>query len=40
MKLDTRTVKELFERDVRYVAPLYQRPYVWDAQRQWQSALG
>jgi hypothetical protein len=36
VKPDTRTVKELFERDVRYVVPLYQRPYVWDAERQWQ----
>lgn len=36
MKPDTRTVKELFERDVRYVVPLYQRPYVWSAERQWQ----
>jgi hypothetical protein len=36
VKPDTRTIKELFERDVRYVVPLYQRPYVWDAERQWQ----
>jgi hypothetical protein len=36
VKPDTRTVKELFERDVRYVVPLYQRPYVWSADRQWQ----
>jgi hypothetical protein len=36
VKPDTRTVKELFERDVRYVVPLYQRPYVWDAEHQWQ----
>jgi hypothetical protein len=24
------------ERDVRYVVPLYQRPYVWDADHQWE----
>jgi len=36
MKPDTRTVTELFERDVRYVVPLYQRPYVWDEEHQWQ----
>lgn len=36
MKPETRTVKDLFERDVRYVVPLYQRPYVWDAEKQWQ----
>ena len=29
VKPETRTVTELFERDVRYVVPLYQRPYVW-----------
>jgi len=36
MKPDTRTLMELFERDVRYVVPLYQRPYVWNADRQWE----
>jgi hypothetical protein len=28
MKPDTHTVQQLFERDVRYSVPLYQRPYV------------
>ena len=35
MKPDTRTVTQLFERDVRYVVPLYQRPYVWNEEDQW-----
>ena len=35
MKPDTHTVQQLFERDVRYVVPLYQRPYVWDEEHQW-----
>jgi hypothetical protein len=36
LKPETRTVTELFERDVRYVVPLYQRPYVWDEEHQWE----
>jgi hypothetical protein len=36
MRPDTHTVQQLFERDVRYVVPLYQRPYVWDAEHQWE----
>jgi uncharacterized protein DUF262/uncharacterized protein DUF1524 len=36
MKPATHTVNELFERDVRYVVPLYQRPYVWDEEDQWE----
>lgn len=36
MKPETRTVTELFERDVRYVVPLYQRPYVWNEGEQWE----
>jgi len=35
MRPDTHTVQQLFERDVRYVVPLYQRPYVWDEEHQW-----
>jgi uncharacterized protein DUF262/uncharacterized protein DUF1524 len=35
MKPDTYTVQELFERDVQYVVPLYQRPYVWNEEHQW-----
>lgn len=36
MKPATHTVQELFERDVRYIVPLYQRPYVWDEEHQWE----
>jgi hypothetical protein len=36
MKPDTRTARELFQADVRYLVPLYQRSYVWDEARQWQ----
>jgi hypothetical protein len=35
MKPDTLTVQQLFERDVRYVVPLYQRPYIWNEEDQW-----
>jgi uncharacterized protein with ParB-like and HNH nuclease domain len=35
MKPDTHTVKQLFERDIRYQVPLYQRPYVWNEEDQW-----
>lgn len=36
MRPDTNTVQQLFERDVRYLVPLYQRPYVWDEEHQWE----
>jgi hypothetical protein len=36
VKPETRTVTQLFELDVRYVVPLYQRPYVWQEESQWQ----
>ena len=36
MKADTRTINQLFELDVRYVVPLYQRPYVWNESNQWE----
>ncbi len=36
MRPETRTVTQLFELDVRYVVPLYQRPYVWDEDKQWE----
>src|SRR5690242_18443132 len=35
MRPNTYTVQDLFERDVRYLVPLYQRPYVWDEEHQW-----
>ncbi len=34
MKPETHTVQQLFERDVRYIVPLYQRPYVWTEDEQ------
>src|SRR5688572_29849015 len=30
------TVYELFERDLRYIVPLFQRPYVWEREKQWE----
>ncbi|KRE25644.1 hypothetical protein ASG82_19110 [Mycobacterium sp. Soil538] len=35
MQAETRTLTQLFQPDVRYIIPLYQRPYVWSEQRQW-----
>lgn len=35
MKPTTLTIFELFEKDRRYVVPLFQRPYVWSQERQW-----
>lgn len=35
MQAETRTLTQLFQLDVRYVIPLYQRPYVWTEQKQW-----
>lgn len=36
MKPDTHTVQQLFERDIRYIVPLYQRAYVWNERHQWE----
>ena len=27
--------RQLFQLDVRYLIPLYQRPYVWTEEQQW-----
>lgn len=35
MKPNNLTVFELFERQQRYVVPLFQRPYVWSQDKQW-----
>ncbi|MEI8132884.1 MAG: DUF262 domain-containing protein [Leptolinea sp.] len=35
MKPNNITVFELFERQQRYVVPLFQRPYVWTKEKQW-----
>src|SRR4051794_31469624 len=36
MQAETRTLTELFQLAVRYLIPLYQRPYVWTRERQWE----
>lgn len=36
MKADTLNLKTLFQRDVRYVIPTFQRPYVWNQEEQWE----
>ena len=36
MKADTLTVKALFQKEVRYVIPTFQRPYVWTHDDQWE----
>ncbi|MGH3115835.1 MAG: hypothetical protein ACRDQ2_01715 [Gaiellales bacterium] len=40
MKPDARTVTQLFELAVRYVVPLYQRPYVCKEDDQWEPLWG
>ncbi|MBB4920014.1 DUF262 domain-containing protein [Streptosporangium saharense] len=35
MKADTRTPTEIFSAPIRYVIPLFQRPYVWNREDQW-----
>ena len=34
MKSNTFTISDLFSANKRYVIPLFQRPYVWEATRQ------
>jgi hypothetical protein len=36
MQAETRNLTQLFQLDVRYVIPLYQRPYVWTCEQQWE----
>src|SRR5438874_10833375 len=36
MKADTLTLKALFQKDIRYVIPTFQRPYVWNQEDQWE----
>ena len=36
MEAEKHTVKELFQQDVRYVIPTFQRPYVWNQDQQWE----
>lgn len=36
MKAHAKPLKSIFARDVRYVVPVYQRPYVWRKDSHWQ----
>ena len=36
MHTDILTPKDLFQKDVRYTIPPFQRPYVWSQDRQWE----
>lgn len=36
MQADTRTLQQVLQGDRRFVIPVYQRPYVWDRERQWE----
>ena len=36
VKADTLTLKALFQKDVRYAIPTFQRPYVWNQEDQWE----
>src|SRR5450759_5656732 len=36
MKPDKLTVYEVFQRERRYIVPLYQRSYVWNEEEQWE----
>ena len=36
MDAGTLSIRNIFGQDIRYVVPLFQRPYVWDRERQWE----
>ena len=36
MDANAKTAQQLFDGSYRYVVPSYQRPYVWEEERQWQ----
>jgi hypothetical protein len=36
MQVGTLAVQHIFEKDVLYAVPLYQRPYVWNEKEQWE----
>jgi hypothetical protein len=36
MKADTNDLSTVFGKDIRYVVPLYQRPYVWNKVEHWE----
>ncbi len=35
MKSDTLALRKVFEQEIRYVVPMFQRPYVWNQTDQW-----
>lgn len=36
MEVHTNTPKALFQSDIRYIIPQFQRPYVWNQEHQWE----
>lgn len=36
VKAETRTLQQVLHGDRRFVVPVYQRPYVWERERQWE----
>lgn len=36
MRADILTLKDIFQKDVRYLIPTFQRPYVWNQEEQWE----
>ncbi|MDE2652837.1 MAG: DUF262 domain-containing HNH endonuclease family protein [Gemmatimonadota bacterium] len=36
MEANTRTLQDVLHGDRRFVVPVYQRPYVWEPERQWE----
>lgn len=36
MEVNKRTLKELFQKDIRYEIPTFQRSYVWERDNQWE----
>src|SRR5690606_20874582 len=36
MRADTLTPRDIFGRDVRYLIPMFQRPYVWNKEQHWE----
>ena len=39
MRAGTTTLTNLFQKDVQYRVPVFQRPYVWTLEKQWQPLL-
>jgi hypothetical protein len=40
MRADAYELKTIFGKGIRYVVPLYQRPYVWDREGKWEPLWG